>query len=203
MTTEIRTSPSAERNKGPILEILRSLLPPHALVLEIASGTGQHVVHFAAQLPQSAWQPSERDTGGCESLALRVRREGTPNIRPPMIVDVQQSPWPLPAEFDAVLAINMIHITPFDATRGLFRGARQVLRADGAGLVVTYGPYREAGIHTAESNAAFDAGLRAQHPDWGVRDLAEVDEVAAGHGFGRGATFRMPANNLTLVYRGA
>jgi SAM-dependent methyltransferase len=193
-------SPSAERNKEPILEVLRRQLPANATVLEIASGTGQHVVHFASGLPSITWQPSERDGAACELIRLRIDQTAQPNVRAPVVIDVHRDPWTPAAEFDAVLCINMIHIAPWSATENLFRGAHQVLRTAGLGLLITYGPYMVNGRHTAPSNEAFDQSLRSQNPSWGVRDVGAVDEVATRYGFKRRELVRMPANNLTLTF---
>jgi cyclopropane fatty-acyl-phospholipid synthase-like methyltransferase len=198
--TPLPISPSAERNKEPILTVLRKHLQPDSAALEIASGTGQHIAFFAQALPDIMWQPSERDEAAHELLQLRIRQLASVNIRPPLVIDVSDDTCPLSAEYDAVLCINMLHIAPWAATDGLFRVAKQVLRAGGGGLVITYGPYKENDRHTAPSNDAFDQSLRAQNPLWGVRDVSAVDEVAARRGFRRRELVRMPANNLMLIY---
>jgi SAM-dependent methyltransferase len=189
---------SAERNKGPILDVLARVLPRRGLVLEIASGTGQHVLHFAAALPELTWQPSDPDAELRESIALRVREERRANVNGPIDLDVTRLPWPLQAA-DAVVAINMIHVAPWSATLALFEGAKALLST--GQVLFLYGPYRRNGQHTSESNAKFDLDLRTQDPEWGIRDLEAVSDVAAGAGFELAETIAMPANNFSLVFR--
>src|SRR5512147_994615 len=191
------SNPSAERNKGPILGVLAQVLPTRGLVLEIASGTGQHVMHFAKARPDLTWQPSDPDAELRESIALRIREERRANVNWPIDLDVTQLPWPLQAA-DAVLAINMIHVAPWAATLALFEGAKALLST--GHILFLYGPYRRFGRDTSESNAQFDRDLRARDPEWGVRDLEAVSDVAAGAGFVLAETIEMPANNLSLVF---
>src|SRR5262245_29443200 len=169
-------APSAERNMDPILTVLRRALPHAGLVLEIASGTGQHVAHFAAALPGLVWQPSDADTRGHESIHAWTR--SLTNVRAPIALDVRQ-PWPL-AQVDAIVCINMIHISPWEATLALIAGAGRALPP--GGVLFLYGPYRRSGRHTAPSNEAFDASLRANNPEWGVRDLEAVEDCAGAAG---------------------
>ena len=190
--------PAAERNKGPILEVLARVLPRRGLVLEIASGTGQHVMHFAKALPNLTWQPSDPDAELRKSIALRVREERPANVESPIELDVAKLPWPLQAA-DAVLAINLIHVAPWSASLALFEGAKAVLSP--GHVLFLYGPYRRYGRHTSESNAQFDLDLRAQDPEWGLRDLEAVSDVAAGAGFVLAETVEMPANNFSLVFK--
>ena len=190
-------SPAAERNKEPILEVLRRVLPATGTVLEIASGTGQHVVHFARGLPKLSWQPSEPDARLRAAIEARVGAAALANIRPPLALDVLEKPWPL-ARADAIVCINMIHIAPWAAAQALLGEAGRLLHA-GACLVL-YGPYRRGGQHTAPSNAAFDASLRSRNPEWGVRDLDDVEALAKRSGFALQETVEMPANNLTVVF---
>jgi hypothetical protein len=192
------SSPSAERNKGPILDVLARVLPRRGLVLEIASGTGQHVVHFAKALPDLTWQPSDPDAELRESIALRVREEQRANVNSAICLDVTTLPWPLQAA-DAVLAINLIHVAPWSATLALFEGAKALLPAEH--VLFLYGPYRRFGRHTSEGNAQFDLDLRAHNPEWGLRDLEAVSDVAAAAGFVLVETVEMPANNFSLVFR--
>jgi SAM-dependent methyltransferase len=192
------TAPAAERNKEPLLEVLRRVLPARGLVLEVASGTGQHGAHFAAALPGLVWQPSDPDPDMHASIAGWTEASGASNVLPPLALDVRAMPWPMAAA-DAVVCINMIHIAPWAAAVHLVEGARRILRP-GAPLVL-YGPYRRAGRHTAPSNAAFDADLRRRNPDWGVRDLEAVAALAAESGFAFDEAVEMPANNLTVVFR--
>jgi hypothetical protein len=190
--------PAAERNKGPILDVLARILPGRGVVLEIASGTGQHVVHFARALPDLTWQPSDSDSELRDAVASRIRDERLSNVKPPIDLDVTSLPWPLPTA-DAVVCINMIHVAPWSATLALFEGAGAVLPAQQ--ILFLYGPYRRFGDHTSESNAQFDSDLRARNSEWGVRDLEAVSEVAAGAGFVLDEIVEMPANNLSLVFR--
>ena len=198
-SAHLPASPASDRNKEPILDVLRPLLPSHGKVLEIASGTGQHVVHFAAAAPQLVWQPTDPDADSRTAIDARVRASGLGNIRPALELDVHADDWPAtPASL--LVCINMIHIAPWSATAALFAGAAQVLAAAASSRILLYGPYREQGRHTAESNAQFDASLRARNPAWGVRDVDDVTAVAAAHGFQRESMVRMPANNLCLVF---
>jgi uncharacterized protein DUF938 len=190
--------PSAERNKGPILDVLARVLPRRGLVLEIASGTGQHVLHFAQALSDLTWQPSDPDTELRESVALRVLEEQRANVHSPIDLDVTKLPWPLQTA-DAVVAINLIHVAPWSATQALFEGAQALLSAEQ--VVFLYGPYRRFGRHTSASNAQFDLDLRAHNAEWGLRDLEAVSDVAAGAGFVLAETVEMPANNFSLVFR--
>jgi SAM-dependent methyltransferase len=195
---ERETAPSAERNKGPILEILARVLPSSGTVLEIGSGTGQHVAHFAKALPSLAFQPSEMDVSRHASIAAWVRDEGLRNVEPPLAFDVATLPWPV-RKADAIVCINVIHISPWEATLALMKGAGTLL-PDG-GVLVTYGPYRRSGMHTAPSNEAFDASLRARDPRWGVRDIENVVAAAAVNRLVHIETVPMPANNFMLVFR--
>lgn len=198
---ETALSAAAERNKEPIAAQLRDLLPAGAKVLEIASGGGQHVVHFAASMPDRHWQPSERGDAELAAIQERIAACGCANIAPPAQLDVLDRHWPVPRHFDAVLCINMIHISPWEATAALFDGAARHLAAGGPGLVITYGAYREDGRHSAPSNEQFDQWLRGLDPRFGVRDIEAVDAVAAARGFTRFHLARMPANNLLLAWR--
>jgi hypothetical protein len=192
------TSPSVARNRDPILAVLRRVLPPRGTVLEIASGTGEHAVHFAAGLPHLTWQPSDRDPAALRSIAGHRGAAGLTNLEPPLEVDAAMPTWPV-ARADAVVSINMIHIAPWRAAQGLMAGAARVLPA-GAPLYL-YGPFRQHGQHTAPSNAAFDEGLKARDPEWGVRDLDEVTALGGEHGFTLQRTVAMPANNLSVIFR--
>ena len=189
---------SAERNKGPILAVLERTLPRTGLVLEIGSGTGQHVAHFAKALPELTWQPSDPDAAFRESIRSWVRGEHLGNVRAPVDLDVCRFPWPV-THADAVLCINMIHVAPWAATEALFAGAKDVLIH--GGVLFLYGPYRRFGRHTAPSNEAFDAQLRTNDPTWGLRDLEAVVELAATAGFELAEFVDMPANNFSVVLR--
>ncbi len=196
-----RSAPAAQRNRGPILAVLERVLPPRGLVLEIASGTGEHAAAFAAALPALAFQPSDVDPGALASIDAWRRDAALPNLRPAIPLDVEALPWRLPpgAEPDAIVCINLIHIAPWSACLALLDGAAARLPA-GAPLVL-YGPYRERGVHTAPSNAAFDESLRARDPAWGVRDLDAVAAEAARRGLQLEEVVAMPANNRTVVLR--
>lgn len=189
----------AERNKGPILEVLSRVLPATGTVLEIASGTGQHVAHFAASLAGLRWLPSDPDAERREIIAARIAQAALANVAPPLALDVHE-PWPLRAPVTAIVCINMIHIAPQSATAALLEGARRWLDPAGARVLFLYGPFKEHGVHTAPSNEAFDASLRERNPAWGVRDLDAVSAQAAALGFERTQLIAMPANNLSVVY---
>jgi SAM-dependent methyltransferase len=194
---ELPTSAAAERNKDPILDVLRALLPPEGRVLEIASGTGQHVCHFAAALPGLRWQPTEPDEASRAAIDLRVRESGLANVEAPLALDVHEPRWPVGTGLDAIVCINMIHISPWSSTAALCAGAAHHLRA--GGLLVTYGPYLENGT-AVQSNLDFDASLRRRNAAWGLRDLDDVTRVATEHGLARRQVQRMPANNLAVVF---
>lgn len=188
---------AAARNQDPILAVLREVLPAEGLVLEIAAGTGQHAAHFSRALPGLTWQPTDPSDEALASIEAWRRALGPPNLRAPLRLDVRE-PWPVDRA-DAVYACNLIHISPWDCTLALLSGAAAVLPV-GAPLVL-YGPYRRAGAHTAPSNEAFDASLRARDPAWGVRDLDTVVAEALPRGLALDRVVEMPANNLTVVLR--
>ena len=195
---EALTSESVARNRDPILHVLRHVLPRPGTVLEIASGTGEHAVHFAGALPDLEWQPSDRDPDALRSIAAHRAVAALGNLRPPIALDVSRPPWPvLPA--DAVVTINMIHISPWHATEGLLALSERTLLP--GGVLFLYGPYRETGVPLALSNAAFDASLKERDPEWGLRDLGVVRGLAARHGFVLAERIAMPANNLAVVFR--
>ncbi len=197
MTNELLTSAAAERNKDPILTVLETVLPATGSVLEIASGTGQHVCFFAAELPEIRWQPTEPDPSSLEAIATRIREAGLTNVAAPIALDVHEPRWPVAATYDAVLCINMVHISPWSSTNALCLGAARHLRTHGH--LVMYGPYLEDGS-AAQSNLDFDATLKRRNLEWGLRDLEEVSRVSGLHGLQRRQVVRMPANNLTLVF---
>jgi hypothetical protein len=191
-------APATARNREPILGILREVLPETGLVLEVASGTGEHALHFAAALPGLTWQPSDPSPEARASIAAWAAEAGLDNLAPPLDLDAAAADWPI-ARAAAVVCINMVHISPWEATVGLFSGCAKVLSADAP--LVLYGPYLDEDVATAPSNLAFDRSLRERNPAWGLRDVAEVDRLAREHGFARTNRYEMPANNLTLVYR--
>ncbi|MFC3100890.1 DUF938 domain-containing protein [Altererythrobacter lauratis] len=191
-------APAAARNREPIADVLAGELPASGTVLEIASGTGEHVIHFAARLPHLFWQPSDPDADARASIAAWTAEAGLRNIAPPLALDAASPEWPVQAA-DAIVCINMVHISPLAASEGLLRQAGRIL-PQGAPLIF-YGPWLEDGVETAESNLAFDASLKSRNPAWGLRTTAWMDELASGNGFGRTRRVAMPANNIMLVYR--
>ena len=190
-------APAAGRNRGPILQVLRPLLDGSRFVLEVASGTGEHVAHFAAALPGTSFQPSDPDPAARASIDAWAAQAGAANIRPALALDAAAAEWPA-VSAGMVLCINMVHISPWAATTGLMRGAARVLPP--GGLLALYGPFRQGMRHTAPSNAEFDRSLRERDPAWGVRDLEAVAAEAATAGFADPAVHAMPANNLCLVF---
>jgi hypothetical protein len=191
-------APAAERNKDPILAVLKTLLAQTGTVLEIASGTGQHVVHFARALPQLEWLPSDVSAEARDSIEAWRVAERLPNVKPPLALDVLERPWPVRGPLEAIVCVNLIHISPWPVTAALFAGANETLK-DG-GVVYLYGPYKRQGRHTAPSNDAFDRSLRAQNAAWGVRSLEDVIDIAKSAGFEHIATIEMPANNLSVAF---
>lgn len=195
-----REAPSAARNREPIANVLAGELPDNGLVLEIASGTGEHVLHFAARFPGLNWQPSDPDGDALASIAAWSEDAGLGNIAPPLQIDASAADWPA-ERADAMLCINMVHISPIAASEGLMAAAGRLL-PQGAPLVL-YGPWIEDGVETAQSNWAFDASLKLRNPAWGLRNTAWMDALAGSHGLRRANRVEMPANNIILVYRKA
>jgi len=195
------SSPASARNREPILQVLRRCLPDQGLVLEVASGAGEHAMWFAEALPRLEWQPTDPDPRALASVAAWRDEAGLPNLRAPLRLDAAApAAWPVDRA-DAVVAINMVHISPWAATEGLLAGAARVLPR--GGVLYLYGPYREAGAPTAPSNLAFDADLRRRNPDWGLRLAEDVTALAAAHGLVLAERVEMPANNLSLIFRKA
>jgi hypothetical protein len=193
-----RYAPATERNRGPIVAVLERVLPAAGTMLEIASGTGEHIVHFARALPGRHWQPSDPDPAARASIAAWSAEAELGSIAAPLDLDAAAPVWPI-ARADAVLAINMTHISPWEATQGLIAGAARLLSA-GAPLYL-YGPYRRDGHAFADSNRAFDQSLRHRDPAWGIRRMEDVAATAAAAGFDLAEIVEMPANNLSLVFR--
>ena len=189
-------APATLRNREAIAAELAALLPACGTVLEVASGSGEHAAFFAERFPDLTFVPSDPDAAARASIAAWCA--GLANVAPPLAIDAAVGAWPI-AVADAVLCINMVHISPWEATVGLFRACAALLPPGGP--LILYGPYREAGVETAESNLAFDESLKARDPEWGLRDVADVDRLAAEWGFARTGRVAMPANNLMLVYR--
>jgi hypothetical protein len=198
MSDPRRSAPHVARNAGPIAEILAGVLPARGLVLEIASGTGEHVLHFAREFPKLLWQPSDPEPAALRSIEAWRAEAGLFNLLPPVQLDARAADWAV-VEADAILCINMVHISPWAATTGLMRGAGRLLAAGGP--LHLYGAYRRAGVETAPSNEAFDASLKARNPEWGLRDLEDLAAEAEGNGFRLDAVTPMPANNLSVVFR--
>jgi SAM-dependent methyltransferase len=193
-----RHAPATARNREPIAAVLRAELPPSGLVLEVASGTGEHCAHFAPLFPALDWQPTDPDPLSLASIAAWGESAACPNIRPPLALDASAPDWPV-AHADAMLCVNMVHISPWEVTLGLLDGAARML-APGAPLIL-YGPYIREGVETAPSNRAFDADLRRRDPRWGLRAIEAMDAAAAERGLSRTALHDMPANNIMPVYR--
>ena len=193
-----RHAPATARNSQPLAEVLARELPASGTVLEIASGSGEHAVFMARRFPALDWQPSDRDAEALASVDVWAAEAAVANLRPAITLDAAQANWPIAAA-DAVLCVNMVHISPWSAAVGLFAGAGRILTS-GAPLVL-YGPFIEPGRETAPSNLAFDQSLKQRNSEWGLRNTADLDALAADHGLRRTARHAMPANNLVLVYR--
>ena len=191
------SSPAALRNRESILDVLRTVLPERGTVLEIASGSGEHITHFAAAMPTLIWQPSDPSLAARTSIAAWLHDTPLANVRAPLDIDAAAEPWPI-ADADAVLAINMVHISPWRATLGLLGGAARLLPA--GGHLYLYGPFRRADVPLVASNAAFDADLKARDPSWGIRDLDTVAAAATPLGLNLDRVIEMPANNLSVVF---
>lgn len=200
MTDHRRSAPHVARNAGPIAEVLREILPARGLVLEVASGTGEHVLHFAREFPKLLWQPSDPEPAALRSIEAWRAESGLFNLLPGVSLDARAADWQV-AEADAILCINMVHISPWAATAGLLRGAGRLL-SPGAPLYL-YGPYRRAEVETAPSNDSFDESLKARDPEWGLRDLEAVAAEAEKNGLALDRVVEMPANNISVVFRRA
>ena len=198
MTDSRLFAPAVARNRDPILDVLRKILPSKGVALEIASGSGEHVAHFAAALPGLTFQPSDPNPQARASIDAWIAQTGLRNIRPAVALDASRPAWPIFGA-DAILCINMVHISPWAATKGLFHHAHEIL-TPGAPLYL-YGPYLREGTATAPSNLEFDASLRAQNPKWGLRDLADVAAIARSNDFSAPEIIEMPANNLSVIFR--
>ncbi len=221
--SEKRYAPATERNREPIAEVLARELPAQGLVLEVASGTGEHAVFFASRFPALEWQPSDPDPEALASVAAYRAEYSGHNLRAPVLLDAAApKTWPVQEaaailcinmdsdscasnnsvtypKFDACVCINMVHISDWSATVGLFQGCAEVLTNEAP--IILYGPYLEAGVETTASNLEFDHSLKARNSGWGLRQLEDVDRVASEYGFARTARYEMPANNLMVVYR--
>jgi SAM-dependent methyltransferase len=194
----VLTYPAPERNKDPILEVLRRVLPAQGSVLEVASGTGQHIIHFAGALPHLRWQPSDPEAAHRDSIQARTQAASLSNVAPPLVLDVCDRPWPVEGP-QAVVCINMIHIAPWPATLALLEESARLLPP--GGVLYLYGPFRRQGVPTAASNEAFDEDLRRRDPEWGLRNLEEVEQHATACGLDPCEVVQMPANNLSVVFQ--
>lgn len=194
--SERRSAPAALRNRGPIAEVLSEWLPATGLVLEIASGTGEHAVYFAGRFPKLEWQPSDVDPAALASIAAWRAEAALPNLRGPIVLDSSEADWPIAAA-DAVLSINMVHISPWQAALGLLDGAARLLPPGGP--LILYGPWLLDDVATAASNLAFDADLRRRDPDWGLRRVEQFASAAGKRGLELVETRAMPANNRMLL----
>lgn len=193
-----RSAPAALRNREPIAEVLRDWLPESGLVLETASGTGEHAVYFAETFPALDWQPSDLNEEALGSIVARRAAAGLPNLREPVFLDSASADWPI-NRADAILSINMAHISPWRASIGLIAGAARVLPPGGP--LILYGPWLKQGIGTAQSNIAFDADLKRRNPDWGLRKVEDFAQAAAKKRLSFDEWRPMPANNLMLLFR--
>lgn len=192
-------APATERNREPILEVLRQVLPPTGTILEIASGTGEHAVYFAPRLAPRKWLPSDTNPLALASIAAWQQYCPSDNLYPPITLDVCDSNWAVETEIVAIACINMIHIAPWAACLGLMAGAKRHLPP--GGILYLYGPFKQGDEHTAPSNAAFDASLRSQNPQWGIRDLDEIATVAQSANLSLIRTVAMPVNNYSVVWQ--
>ncbi len=193
--------PATERNREPILSVLKEHLPENGQVMEIASGSGEHMMHFARSFPQIEWVPSDPDVQCRQSIAAWTEHLALKNVVVPLALDAtNEENWPQ-GPFDALVCINMVHISPWSATLGLMEKAARLIKS--GGILFLYGPYKRDGQHTAESNVAFDGWLKTQNPAYGVRDMADVAEVAAVNGLCLAHVVDMPANNFSLVFQRA
>jgi SAM-dependent methyltransferase len=194
-----RSAPAALRNREPIAEVLADWLPKSGLVLELASGTGEHAVYFAERFSALEWQPSDIHTDALGSVAALVEEARLPNLRLPVVIDASAPDWPV-KRADAMLSINMVHISPWSAALGLLDGASRILRD---GPLILYGPWLKDDIPTAPSNLEFDANLKSRDPQWGLRRVEDFSMAAAARGLALVETRAMPANNLMLLFRPA
>lgn len=199
-------APATLRNRGPILDVLVRVLPREGTVLEIASGTGEHAAWFAERLSHIDWQPSEPDARLRQAIVGRAANAGLVNLRPPLAIRADDPDWGVGvgvaaggAGIDAVVCINMTQVVPWSAIEGLFTGAARTLEP--GRVLYVYGPFKRGGRHISPGNAAFDDGVRAQNPEWGVRDVDDLDTLATANGFAPAEVVEMPANNLSLIFR--
>lgn len=196
-----RYAPATQRNREPILEVLQKYLPPQGNILEIASGTGEHAAFFASQFPDCQWYPSDRDAELRASIIAWSKECPADNLHPPLEIDASTDNWSIETTditINAIVNINMIHISPYSACEGLMAGAERILPTDG--ILYLYGPYKREGKHTSSSNEAFDKSLRDRNSQWGVRQLENVIAVAEANNLALKQVIAMPANNLSVVF---
>ena len=193
-----RHAPATERNREPIAAVLREVVPERGTLLEIAAGTGEHAAYMAPLFPGLRWQPSDPDPDALTSIGAWAADSDAANLLSPVFLDAASDTWPIDRA-EAILCINMVHISPRAATEGLMRGAGRLLPAGGP--LILYGPYRRSDVATAPSNEDFDASLKARNPEWGLRDLQAVQDEAAANGLAFERLYEMPANNLILIFR--
>lgn len=193
--------PSTHLNRDAIAQVLADLWPSDSprSFLEIASGSGQHSHHFAKLFPNWSFQPSDLEPEHVQSIQAYREALSFPNVAPPILLDASASQWTVPRDYDVLMVINMIHISPWASTVGLFREGSQKLKE--AGEIYLYGAYQREGTHTSPSNEAFDRSLRSRNPQWGVRHLEQVQALAAEHGMSCREVIQMPANNLSVVFQ--
>jgi hypothetical protein len=193
-----RHAPATSRNRDPILKVLQAELPPSGLVLEVASGSGEHAVFFAAALPRISWRPSDASAAARRSILAWIESAESANVLPPLALDAAVEPWPIDRAA-AVVCINMIHISPWESAEGLMRGAGRILANDEP--LILYGPFRRGDRPLEPSNEAFDRDLRGSDPRWGLRELDEVADCAKRNGLRLARVVEMPANNLSVIFR--
>jgi Protein of unknown function (DUF938) len=201
-----RYAPATQRNREPILEVLRQVLPPTGTILEISSGTGEHAIFMAPHLAPRQWLPSDPNPDARASITAWQQTAPSANLHPPIDLDASSPQWSVESDerwkldpITAIVNINMVHIAPKSAYLGLMAGASRILPHKG--ILYLYGPFKQDGVHTAPSNAAFDASLQSQNPEWGIRDLAEIAAAAATHNLHLHKIFPMPANNLSVIFQ--
>ena len=204
MIAQKKHAPATDRNRDPIIAVLKENLPDHGTILEIASGSGQHAIYFINQMPNQYWQPSDPDENSRNSISAWWWEVQLNNILPPLNINAQDDIWPVenidvPQPITSVVCINMIHISPWESTIGLMKGAARVLPK--GGILYLYGPYKIDGKHTAPSNELFDINLRSKNTEWGVRDLSDVIKLASENGLDFVKTVDMPANNLSVIFK--
>lgn len=204
VTSFKKNAPATQRNKEPIIKVLKECLPDHGTILEVASGTGQHTIYFIEHLPNHYWQPSDPDEANRKSISAWWWDVQLNNILPPLDLNTQDEHWSvekidLPLPVSSIVCINMIHIAPWEATIGLMQGAARILPKEG--ILYLYGPYKVDGKHTAPSNELFDISLRSQNSKWGIRNLTTVTDLAQKNGLEFVKTVDMPANNLSVIFR--